>query len=77
MAAASAEADFGPLHGGDIKPVAVALTIVSGIILILRFWSRALIRGEERKVGPDDWMALIAWVRHNIYRPSMHLLTNV
>ena len=50
-----------PQKGTTLKGLSAAWVALTGIVIILRFWSRAT--SPKRKFGLDDWAALASWVR--------------
>jgi hypothetical protein len=49
-------------RGKTVFTLAVVLAIITFLVLLLRFWSRALLPAAERRYRSDDWMAAAAWV---------------
>ena len=49
-----------PQKGVSLKGLTAGWVTVTGIVIILRFWSRAI--SSRKKFGADDWMALASWV---------------
>ena len=50
-----------PQKGKSLHGLSIAWIVITGIVLVLRFWSRSIMpRGQ--KFGADDWTALAAWV---------------
>lgn len=50
-----------PVKGASLKGLGAAWVTLTGIAIILRFWSRAT--SSKKKFGADDWTALASWVR--------------
>jgi hypothetical protein len=48
--------------GEAVFTLAVVLSITTFLVLLLRFWSRALLPATESRYRCDDWMAAAAWV---------------
>ncbi|KAM0799447.1 hypothetical protein BDR22DRAFT_973712 [Usnea florida] len=48
-----------PEKGASLKWLDVACVTLTGIAIILRFWSRAT--SSKKKFGADDWTALASW----------------
>lgn len=49
-----------PEKGTSLKGLSAAWVTLTGIAIILRFWSRAT--SSKKKFGADDWTALVSWV---------------
>lgn len=50
-----------PHKGTTLKGLSATWVTLTGIAILLRFWSRAT--SPKKKFGADDWTALASWVR--------------
>ena len=54
-----------PQKGTTLKGLSATWVTLTGLAILLRFWSRAT--SSKKKFGADDWTALASWVRVSQY----------